>query len=296
MLGAGMSVGRIVAPLILVGALLTGGGIWLNLEHAPRAEANRETDLELITKPKKVKEKQLVGVTYPDPLSKRIWYIRRLDPKKKTLRDVQVTQMGPDGAITEKWYARAAEFRVKLKEWHFAQGKRVTFSPSGEILAVDDWSKEGAPKNIRKLNGWTETPERIMTSLVDPEVISVPELRDFLKYHVDVPEKILAPYETYMQYRFAFPFACLVSALIAGPLAIVHNRRGVLSSVASACGVFFFMLLLVFFFLALGKGGYVPPFVAAWFPPLLMTGLGGYLLWLRSTHRDLPSLRWPTRA
>jgi LPS export ABC transporter permease LptG len=296
MLGSGRSVGRILLPVALLSAGFAAGALVLNQSLAPRAEANRELDLEAITKPRKEKEKELAAVTYRDPLSKRLWYARRIDPKKKTFRDVQVTEFGPDGAIKEKWYARAAEYRAKLREWHFAQGKRVVFSPAGEILAVDDWSRSENDRTVRKLVGWTETPERILSSLLDPEVMTVPQLRDFLRYHVDVPSEILAPYETYFQYRHSFPLSCIVAALIGGPLAVGHQRRGIVGAAGLACGTFFALMLLTFFFLALGKGGYVSPIVAAWLPPIAISGVGIWYLWLRSTHRDLPSFRFFART
>ena len=42
--------------------------------------------------------------------------------------------------------------------------------------------------------------------------------------------------------------------------------------------------------LALGKGAYVQPWVAAWLPDMVLGVVGLYLLWLRSTNRELPSL------
>jgi len=46
----------------------------------------------------------------------------------------------------------------------------------------------------------------------------------------------------------------------------------------------------MFLFLALGKGGHVPPYVAGWLPNAVLLLIGVYLLWLRSTNRELPRL------
>jgi lipopolysaccharide export system permease protein len=77
---------------------------------------------------------------------------------------------------------------------------------------------------------------------------------------------------------------------IAAPLGIVYSRRAVLASVASSIFIFFGYLFLMFLFLALGKGGHVTPMVAGWLPNALMLVIGLYLLYLRSTNRELPRL------
>jgi hypothetical protein len=50
------------------------------------------------------------------------------------------------------------------------------------------------------------------------------------------------------------------------------------------------MNFLVHLFLALGEGDRVSPWVAAWMPNLLFAGIGLYLLYLRASNREPPSL------
>jgi lipopolysaccharide export LptBFGC system permease protein LptF len=81
--------------------------------------------------------------------------------------------------------------------------------------------------------------------------------------------------------------------LVAAPCGIVYSRRGVLGGVALAIALFFLLVFTTNLFLALGKGGRVPPVVAAWGPMAAFFLAGLYLLWLRSTNRDLPKPRIP---
>ncbi len=108
------------------------------------------------------------------------------------------------------------------------------------------------------INDWSETPFRLSSANVRAEYLSVPELRDYLKFNSDFPETLLAPFATHLQYRMALPWTCLVIAFIAAPLGIGYSRRGLLSSVATAIILVFAMNFVTHLFLALGEGARIP--------------------------------------
>jgi lipopolysaccharide export LptBFGC system permease protein LptF len=143
------------------------------------------------------------------------------------------------------------------------------------------------------VSGWSETPWRISSSVMDPDYLSVNDLRDYLKFNSDFPDKWLAPYRTHLHYRWALPWICFLAFLIAGPLGIVYSRRGILGVVALAIGLFVVLFLSSYLFIALGKGNRISPFVAAWGPLIFFFLVGLVLLWFRSTNRDLPKIKLP---
>ena len=122
---------------------------------------------------------------------------------------------------------------------------------------------------------------------MDPEQLGVPELREYLASNADFPDAQLAPFRTHLEHRWALPFTCFAVAFIAAPLGIVFSRRAVLASVAASIFIFFIFLFLMFFFLAMGKGNHVPPLIAGWTPDATLLVIGTYLLWLRSTNREM---------
>jgi lipopolysaccharide export LptBFGC system permease protein LptF len=81
-----------------------------------------------------------------------------------------------------------------------------------------------------------------------------------------------------------------VAVLIAGPLGIIYSRRGLMGSITLAILLFFFLILGSSLFLALGKGYRINATMAAWAPVLFFAAIGGVLLWMRSTNRELPNL------
>ena len=126
-----------------------------------------------------------------------------------------------------------------------------------------------------------------------PEVLSVPELRAYLEFNSDFPPVRLAAYRTHLNYRWSLPLVCLVVVFLAAPLGVAYSRRGILGGVAAAVGLFFSLVFLSMLLIALGKGSRLPPAVAAWGPLTAFFVIGLFLLWYRSTNRDLPKIKIP---
>jgi lipopolysaccharide export LptBFGC system permease protein LptF len=57
--------------------------------------------------------------------------------------------------------------------------------------------------------------------------------------------------------------------------------------------MFFSLVFFSSLFIALGKGGRVTPFTAAWGPMIAFFLVGLLLLWMRSTNREMPKLKIP---
>lgn len=285
MLGAGRSVLRILVPLIIVGFLLTGVTAWFNFESAPHAQAAKKQMIRDIRRGEK-REQSFGGHLFRNRQDFRTWYMRGMQIGRDRLLDVQIVQQNAEGDILQQWYARQAFFDPQHSEWRLSNARYVEMDPEGNITKSE-------MRDQIILSGWSETPWRIASSVMNPDYLSVGELRDYLQFNADFPEIRLAAYRTHLHYRFALPWACFVVVFLAAPMGIVYSRRGILGGVAVAIGLFFSMVFISSLAIALGKGGRIPPVVAAWGPILLFFGIGLILLWFRSTNRDLPKLRIP---
>jgi lipopolysaccharide export system permease protein len=286
MLTAGRSVLRVLAPLLAIGVMAAAGLLWLNWELAPHAEGIRKVAIKQIRRGKKAGEVEPVnGHLFRDRLNDRTWYIRRFRPGQSEFDDVHIMQQSADGKITKKWYAQRATYEARTKTWVLENGRIVEFDDIGDISNTDPFLK-----GVRRISGWSETPWRVSSSQLDPQNLSVPELEDYMLYNADFPEIQLAPYRTNLSDRWALPLSCLIVVLVAAPLGIVYNRRGVLAGVATGIFIFFAMMLTRYLFLALAKGDRINPTLGPWIPDAVFGLIGLILLWFRSTNRDLPSL------
>jgi LPS export ABC transporter permease LptG len=284
MLTAGVSVPRVMLPLIVVGVLAALALGALNYELAPHAEAIKKSALEQISRGRRQGEVENVnGYLFRDRMNNRTWYIRRLRPDSMQLDGVHITQQDAEGHITKKWIAKGAIYDPKTKTWSLNKGVILDFNEAGDVAKYDNFDTE-----FRIIRDWSETPWRIGSSHQEAQNLTVPELRSYLEFNADFPEVQLAPYRTYAQHRLAVALQCLVVIFLSGPLAIVFSRRGVIGGVASAMLLYAGLLLSTYFFLALGKGHRVNPLVAAWFPDAFFLFIGLVLLYFRGSNRELP--------
>lgn len=286
MLGAGLSVIRIITPLLVMGMILVGVTTYFSFESAPRAALLKKQILKEIKRGKSVDMTRIQGHLYPNREDRRIWFMREVIASENRARDLQIFQMNEDGEIVAQWYARDANYDPATKEWSFWRGRYTTLDPTGNTLASEDFEK-------RVVSDWRETPWRISSSVMNPDFLSVPELRDYLEFNSDFPEVRLAAYRTKLNDRWAIPWASMIAILLAAPMGIVYSRRGILGSVAVAIGLFSTLFFANIIFVSLGKANWLSPAFAAWGPFVFFFLIGCLLIWYRSTNRDLPKLRLP---
>jgi LPS export ABC transporter permease LptG len=285
MMGAGLSLTRIIAPLIFVGLVLSGVTAYFNHTSAPHAAAIRKQMLSDIKRGKK-RDFKIKGHLFRNREDMRTWFVNSFNVEQGTLREVQIIQQDRAGNILSQWYARDGNYDPAMKRWTLSNARYSEMNPEGDVLKSEI-------RPTITIDGWTETPWRISSSVMNPDFLSVPELRDYLEFNSDFPAVRLAPYRTHSNFRWALPMVCLVVVFLAAPMGVVYSRRGILGGVAMAIGLFFALVFTSSLFIALGKGARVSPFVAAWLPIIVFFGIGVLLLWFRSTNRDFARLKLP---
>ncbi len=86
------------------------------------------------------------------------------------------------------------------------------------------------------------------------------------------------PYLVELQRKIAFPLVTVVMTLIAVPFAITTGRRGALYGVGIGIVLAIVYFIMMTLFVALGEGGLLTPFLAAWAPNLLFSALAAYMI------------------
>src|SRR5215472_1865452 len=284
MLTSGVSLPRILVPLIGIGLLTVAASMALNYSLAPHAELARKIFLsEAQSRP----ARNIQGQVFRNRTDLRTWYIQNFRLGDNTFNNVQVLQQDAKDNIVMSYVAARANYHPETKTWELQNVRLAYYDAAGNITR-----EEFRP--ALTIEHWSETPFRLSSANVQAEFLSLPELREYLHFNSDFPATLLAPFHTHLHYRLALPWTCLVVVCIAAPLGIGYSRRGVLSSVAAAVMLVFSMNFLVHLFLALGEGDRVSPVVAAWTPNLIFTIIGLYLLYLRATNREAPRFQLAT--
>ena len=282
-LGSGRSVLRLLAPLLLLGLVLTGVATALNYSAAPHAGAVKKDILQEISSGEDLERQAIRGHLFRNREDGRFWHIGRLNPSIERLSSVMILQEDATGRLQRNYYAQGATYDHATRTWKLDKGKVVDFTPEGDV-------KEQRWFEILRLRNFPETPWRISSSVLDANFLSVPELHEYLVNNAHFTPARLAPYRTQLAYRRALPWGCLLAVLIAAPLGIIYSRRGLMGSITMAILLFFFLVLASSVFLALGKGYRIDPVLAAWGPVVFFGAVGLLMLWMRSTNRELPGI------
>ena len=282
---SGRSLYRIFVPFFLVGLFLVIVSGYFNYQKAPQAEALKNQLIDEMKNGKKI-NKLIQNHLFRNRLGNRTWYVQSLDLKNQLAHQVQIIQQDPTGNIVEKWYITDASFNPTNHTWTFVQMHHVLVDPIGNILTFD-FSEQC------QIDDWSESPWRIASSSMNPDLLGVPELKMYLQNNSDFPKARLAPFFTHLDYRWALPWTCFIVILLSAPLGVIYSRRSILSGVALAVGLFAAMLFSSNLFLALGKGYRCPAWIAAWGPNIVFAAIGIYLIWIKATGRELLKFRWP---
>ena len=219
MLTAGVSVPRVLAPLIGVGLLTVAASLALNYSLAPHAEMARKNFMATA----RSHQFSVQGQIFRNRTDSRTWFIQNFRPGHNLFNNVQVLQQDENDNIVANYLAPRATYHPESKTWELNDVKLVRYDATGNII-----NEKMFPS--LKIDNWSETPFRLGSANVRAEYLSLPELSEYLHFNSDFPDALLAPFRTHLQYRLALPWTCLVVVCIAAPLGIGYSRRGVLAS------------------------------------------------------------------
>src|SRR4029077_1233513 len=237
MLTAGISIPRVLLPLIGMGLLTVGASLALNYSLAPHAELAKKNFIATA----RSHQLTIQGQIFRNRTNARTWFIQSFRPGHDIFNTVQVLQQDAHDNIVTTYLAARAVYHPETKVWELEQAKVVQYDPAGNITDEKFYPS-------LKIDQWSETPFRLGSANEHAEYLSFPELRQYLHFNSDFPRTLLAPFRTHLQYRLALPWTCLVVVWIAAPLGIGYSRRGVLASVASAVVLVFSMNFLTHLF------------------------------------------------
>ena len=180
---------------------------------------------------------------------------------------------------------KSATFDEPAHRWTFTHTRVVHFNAEGEKTG------ESYPAT-QSVTGWSETPWRIASALLEADKLSVPQLHQYLRLNADFTPPQLAPFRTYRDYRWALPWRCLVVVLLAAPLGIVYQRRSVIAGVAVAITMFLFIMFFDSMFVAMGRGSRLAPVAAAWLTGAVFALVGLVLLRQKALNMDRLPTNW----
>src|SRR6266516_5208647 len=147
MLTAGVSLPRVLLPLIGIGLLTVAASMALNYSLAPHAELARKAFLsEARARP----ERNIEGQIFRNRTDARTWFIQNFRLGSNTFNNVQVLQQDANDNIATNYVAAHAFYRPETKTWDLENVKVVQYDKAGNItseriypsLTIQQWSEK----------------------------------------------------------------------------------------------------------------------------------------------------------
>ena len=278
---AGVSLWRLAVPYFVVGLLGSGALFYLNEFCAPDSEERADRILHRYEAgPQKPMARERVrNLGFTNARDNRAWHIDAYDIQTGEMTGPQVDYTLRDGS--RRWLFAARAVRTN-ETWVFFDVSEYNDDPRVNSLLVPS-----RRTNVLAMLRFTETPEQIRSeinissrlSLRSARKADIPALQilDYLRLHPQLARADSTWLHTKLHGRLAAPWTCLVVVLIAIPFGAASGRRNVFFGVAGSVFICFAYFILLQLGLALGTGGYLPPWFAAWSPNLVFGLTGAWL-------------------
>ena len=281
MRAAGISLWRLALPYLAVGFILSLAVFAINEVVAPPAAERAEMlRTRRVNAGEGAATKQARNVGFTNNRERRRWQIGMYDLERTTMTNVQVAYPLGDGTLA---WLFADGGRYENGSWTF-EGVKILqqISPNDATLYT------AVETNRLTRPDFTESPEAIRSELklsgsiglrrVKEADIPLQALWDYLRFHPNLTGQNHAWFYTKFHGRLAAPWTCLVVVLIAIPFGAPSGRRNVFVGVAGSIFLCFAYFVLMQIGLALGSGGWMPAWVAAWLPNIVFSLLAIFLI------------------
>jgi len=308
MKAGGIGLHKHLLPVLMLGVVITMVAAFVTLQAAPEGLYR----LELL-KLKLARSKVLIALeerVFKADLEDLVLYVNRIDPKTERMEQVFVSDTRDERAptIVVAEYGRLIPrpgtdlLTIRLESgsihrsgdnWDEYEIVRFdTYDTNFKVdlpLGGEDFEKEYLHMGQRELD--RDLVKRLdAADNLDPSGFGSQE--DFEKRKAYLYYKYRRARTEYHR-RFAFPFACLVFAVVGIPLGIAPVRSG------RSRGFTISLLALAVYYVIFRVGENIcwrvdtaHPAVIMWIPNIVFLVMGIYMLWARTNEREIRFLVW----
>jgi LPS export ABC transporter permease LptG/LPS export ABC transporter permease LptF len=277
MKATGISLYRVVAPVLVVAALLGAALFIFDESYLPDANRRQEQyRAQIKNKPAQTfllpGRRFISGKTDKPDDPTRIFYYRAFDPDSNVFADLTVFEFDPVGfTLQRRIHAESVRWDPTVNRWVFDKGWQRSFV--GDAIAKDGYQTF----TVATFPEIREQPGYFKKEATPSDEMSYTELT---KYIADLRQSGFDTIKLQVQLanKIAIPAITLVMAIIAVPFAVSMGKRGGLVGIATAIGVAIAYWVVAGVFSSMGDISTLPPMLAAWSPDLLFAITGSYLL------------------
>jgi lipopolysaccharide export system permease protein len=278
----GISVYRFVAPALVLSLIVTTITFLFNELVVPVANY-QATLIQQEFLPPEEKSWQKIDIIYPEyevkknskqsnlgnsQKLKNLVYAENFDGKN--LREIIIINWSKN-QLNQIIVSESAKWNEQQNAWDIFRGNIYNFS---ELNGTDN-TEQFTHQQLTI----SRTPFDLVRQEREPYEMNIAQAWEYLKIlQFSGDEKQILMFRVRIQQKIAFPFICIIFALIGSALGASIESIGRAKSFGICVAIAFSYYLLSFVLGALGLVNILSPFLAAWLPNFLGLGSGGWLL------------------
>ncbi len=264
MKGSGVSLYRILVPVLLLAAALSGASLVVAETVVPLATRHRLDiqDTHIRRRPLRSVRSDVIYMR-PDGTT---LLAKRFDTRNSTLEEVTVQSFGPD--LKPSTRVDAATGTWEGGRWVLHDGRVRRFTATTE--STDAFESFELPYA-------DPTPQELATRLLKPEELGYADLRAHIaRLRASGTDPGDLPVQ--LALKLSFPFVVFIMTLLGAPIAAGARRGGFALAFTGALAISFLYYGVLQVGSVLGRQGMLPPTLSAWVANILFAGIGIWIL------------------
>jgi LPS export ABC transporter permease LptG len=263
---SGISIHRLVVPLLVAGMILAGAMLLVDETYLPYANQRQDALRN------QIKGRPPQTYTHPQRWifgeNSKIYNYDLFSPLQSLFGGLSVVELDPATFnVRRRIFATRAQWSPSQKNWLLESGWVRDFS-GGTITRFDQFSVQAFPE-------LTEPPEYFNREVRQAFQMDWSELNRYIeglrRAGFDV-----ANLTVQWHVKIAYPLIAPISMLLAIPFAFLVGARGAIGGVALGVAIGIGYWSIARLMEAMGGVGQLPPFLAAWSPDLIFFFIGLY--------------------
>ncbi|MCM8791582.1 MAG: LptF/LptG family permease [Candidatus Omnitrophica bacterium] len=265
---AGLSTFRIVRTVIILGILVSMAVFMVNERMVPSSVEIFEKIK--INMSKSAKKEEVFNLCIYG-LKNRLLFINKLSIKNNTLEGITILEEDKNQNIIRKIVAREGIWQNG--NWKFSEMIIYNFDEDGRLKGDIEYY----PTEIIDI---AETPQDFLKQRKNPQTMSIWQLKKHISRLLNSSAKAVAKnLKIDLYHRIFFSFSSLIITILGIPFALrIKGRSSAFSSLGISFGLSFLYYAMDAISVALGKAGWLSPFISAANTHLIFLFIGGYLI------------------
>ncbi|HEX4002773.1 MAG TPA: LptF/LptG family permease [Candidatus Acidoferrales bacterium] len=265
---SGISMYRLVLPLLLCSTLVAGGMFLLDDTFLPYANQRQDALRDRI--------KGKPAQTYLQPARQwifgehsKIYNYELFDSDRQLFGGLNVFELDPTTfQIRRRIYAARATWEPSESIWVLTGGWVRDFDADGQVTRYDPFTATSLPE-------LTEPPNYFRREVRQYYQMNWRQLGEYIA-SLRQAGFDTARLSVQWEKKFAFPLIATIIVFLSAPFAFLTGTRGAIGGVAVAVGIGVVYWATAALFEAMGSVGQLPPLLAGWAPDAIFGFLGVY--------------------